>query len=227
MDNIPTYYNGLIKELKEQTAGSGVDVSQEGDGILVNLPDVTFAVNSAAISPSFQATLDKVDFTGATLVKATFRRAELASARFAEATAAGIDCTEAKMIGLHGGDECNFQGAVFRRSDLTGSNFTGALLDTADFAYAKAPNALFTEARLQGADLSRANLTRSVFDDADLSGAQLLQTNMLYCSLERVDFAEVDARLANLYSAGLWQAKTERANFDGANLAGTLLEEKR
>ena len=174
-----------------------------------------------------EATLDKVDFTGATLAKATFRRAELASARFAEATAAGIDCTEATMIGLHGGDECNFQGAVFRRSDLTGSNFTGALLDTADFAYAKAPNALFTEARLQGADLSRANLTRSVFDDADLSGAQLLQTNMLYCSLERVDFAEADARLANLYSAGLWQAKTERANFDGANLAGTLLEEKR
>ncbi len=49
-----------IKELKEQTAGSGVDVSQEGDGILVNLPDVTFAVDSTAISPSFQATLDKV-----------------------------------------------------------------------------------------------------------------------------------------------------------------------
>lgn len=49
-----------IKELKEQTAGSGIDVSQEGDGILVNLPDVTFAVNSTMISPSFQASLDKV-----------------------------------------------------------------------------------------------------------------------------------------------------------------------
>jgi len=49
-----------IKELKESTAGSGVDVSQEGDGILVNLPDVTFAVDSTTISPSFQATLDKV-----------------------------------------------------------------------------------------------------------------------------------------------------------------------
>lgn len=49
-----------IKELKEQTSGSGVDVTQEGDGILVNLPDVTFAVNSTEISPSFQATLDKV-----------------------------------------------------------------------------------------------------------------------------------------------------------------------
>lgn len=49
-----------IKELKEQTAGSGIDVSQQGDGILVNLPDVTFAVDSTAISPGFQASLDKV-----------------------------------------------------------------------------------------------------------------------------------------------------------------------
>ena len=49
-----------IRELKEQTAGSGIDVSDQGDGILVNLPDVTFAVDSAAISPSFQSALDKV-----------------------------------------------------------------------------------------------------------------------------------------------------------------------
>ncbi|WP_260926248.1 OmpA family protein [Novosphingobium sp. 9] len=49
-----------IRELKEQTAGSGVNVSDTGDGILLNLPDVTFAVDSTAISPSFQATLDKV-----------------------------------------------------------------------------------------------------------------------------------------------------------------------
>lgn len=49
-----------IKELKEQTAGSGIDVTQEGDGILVNLPDVTFAFNSTEISPSFQQSLNKV-----------------------------------------------------------------------------------------------------------------------------------------------------------------------
>lgn len=52
-----------IKELKEQTAGSGVDVSETdgGQAILVNLPDgVTFATGSYAISPTFQATLDKV-----------------------------------------------------------------------------------------------------------------------------------------------------------------------
>jgi outer membrane protein OmpA-like peptidoglycan-associated protein len=49
-----------IRELEEATAGSGVDVTQVGDGFLVNLPDVTFATGSTVISPSFQATLNQV-----------------------------------------------------------------------------------------------------------------------------------------------------------------------
>lgn len=52
-----------IKELKEQTAGSGVDVTEtdNGQAILVNLPDgVTFDVGSATLNPSFRTTLDKV-----------------------------------------------------------------------------------------------------------------------------------------------------------------------
>ncbi len=51
-----------IRELRDSTAGSGVDVTQtpDGDGILVNLPEVTFAVDSTTISPGFRATLDNV-----------------------------------------------------------------------------------------------------------------------------------------------------------------------
>lgn len=52
-----------IKELREQTAGSGVDVSEVdgGQAILVNLPDgVTFATGSYAINPGFQTLLDRV-----------------------------------------------------------------------------------------------------------------------------------------------------------------------
>ena len=49
-----------IRELEEATAGSGVDVTETDDGFLVNLPDVTFATGSAAITPSFQATLNEV-----------------------------------------------------------------------------------------------------------------------------------------------------------------------
>jgi len=51
-----------IRELEEVTAGTGVDVTETpgGDGILVNFPDVTFAVNSTTISPQMRDTLDGV-----------------------------------------------------------------------------------------------------------------------------------------------------------------------
>jgi len=51
-----------IRELDEATAGTGVDVSEtpDGTGILVNLPDVTFAVDSTDVSPAFRSALDSV-----------------------------------------------------------------------------------------------------------------------------------------------------------------------
>ncbi len=52
-----------IKELKEQTAGSGVEVRAVDDGqaILVNLPNgVTFDTDSTVIKPGFAATLDTI-----------------------------------------------------------------------------------------------------------------------------------------------------------------------
>lgn len=52
-----------IKELRESTAGSGVDVSEVdgGEAILVNLPDgVTFDVGSATLKPGFRTTLNDV-----------------------------------------------------------------------------------------------------------------------------------------------------------------------
>jgi len=51
-----------IRELEEVTAGTGVDVNQtpDGNGILVNFPDVTFAVDSTSISPTMRNTLDGV-----------------------------------------------------------------------------------------------------------------------------------------------------------------------
>jgi outer membrane protein OmpA-like peptidoglycan-associated protein len=52
-----------IKELREQTAGSGVDVTEtdNGQAILVNLPDgVTFDVASYTLKPQFRETLDRV-----------------------------------------------------------------------------------------------------------------------------------------------------------------------
>ncbi|MDG2002951.1 MAG: OmpA family protein [Novosphingobium sp.] len=52
-----------IKELKESTAGSGIDITEtdNGQAILVNLPDgVTFDVDSSALKPQFRTTLDDI-----------------------------------------------------------------------------------------------------------------------------------------------------------------------
>ena len=50
-----------IKELREQTAGTGVDVTSDGESILVNLPNgVTFPVNSFTVQPQFRPMLDQI-----------------------------------------------------------------------------------------------------------------------------------------------------------------------
>ncbi|MCB2086274.1 MAG: OmpA family protein [Sphingomonadaceae bacterium] len=62
-------FDNQIKELDEETAGTGVDVEEIGDqdAILVRLPDgVTFATGSASINPGFYEVLDAV---AANLVK--------------------------------------------------------------------------------------------------------------------------------------------------------------
>lgn len=53
------------KKLRQQMAGTGVDVSRNPDGsiALVMPGNITFATNSASISPSFYSTLDKVAST--------------------------------------------------------------------------------------------------------------------------------------------------------------------
>jgi outer membrane protein OmpA-like peptidoglycan-associated protein len=56
-------FDDQIREIEEQTAGSGIDVEEVGDqnAILVRLPDgVTFARGSANINPGFYTTLDAV-----------------------------------------------------------------------------------------------------------------------------------------------------------------------
>ena len=55
------YMDEQEKKLREQTAGSGIDVTRDGDNLILNMPsNVTFAVDSSAISPAFQATLGEV-----------------------------------------------------------------------------------------------------------------------------------------------------------------------
>ncbi len=55
------YMDEQEKKLREQTAGTGIDVTRDGDNLILNMPsNVTFAVDSSAIQPAFQTTLGEV-----------------------------------------------------------------------------------------------------------------------------------------------------------------------
>jgi outer membrane protein OmpA-like peptidoglycan-associated protein len=58
---IGIYMDEQEKKLREQTAGTGIDVTRDGDNLILNMPsNVTFAVDSSAVSPAFQTTLGNV-----------------------------------------------------------------------------------------------------------------------------------------------------------------------
>ncbi len=61
---VGVYQDRQEAELRRRTAGTGIEVSRDGDVIKLNLPDgVTFDFNSAALKPQFQPALDQVATT--------------------------------------------------------------------------------------------------------------------------------------------------------------------
>lgn len=58
------YMDQQEKKLRQQTAGTGVNVVRQGDNLVLDMPsETTFAVGSANIDTRFQSTLDKVAST--------------------------------------------------------------------------------------------------------------------------------------------------------------------
>lgn len=58
------YMDEQERKLREQTAGTGVDVIRDGDNLILDMPaDVTFAFDSDTVEPGFRQTLANVGST--------------------------------------------------------------------------------------------------------------------------------------------------------------------
>jgi outer membrane protein OmpA-like peptidoglycan-associated protein len=56
-----TYMDRQEKELRDRTAGTGVEIDREGNELLLTMPaGITFPINSYEVQPHFQSTLDQV-----------------------------------------------------------------------------------------------------------------------------------------------------------------------
>lgn len=55
------YMDRQERELREKTAGTGVEVERQGNELLLTMPSgITFPINSYEVQPQFKATLDQV-----------------------------------------------------------------------------------------------------------------------------------------------------------------------
>ena len=55
------YMDEQERKLRQQTAGTGVNVIRDGDNLVLDMPsEVTFAVDSSTVQPGFQNTLNQV-----------------------------------------------------------------------------------------------------------------------------------------------------------------------
>jgi outer membrane protein OmpA-like peptidoglycan-associated protein len=58
------YMDEQERKLRQQTAGTGINVIRDGDNLVLDMPSgITFGVDSANIDPSFRSTLDEVAST--------------------------------------------------------------------------------------------------------------------------------------------------------------------
>ena len=61
---VGTYMDRQERELRDRTAGTGVEIGREGNELLLTMPaGITFPINSYEVQPQFRATLDQVAST--------------------------------------------------------------------------------------------------------------------------------------------------------------------
>jgi len=175
-----------------------------------------------------RATLEQTRFERAVLERANFTEAMLAGARFAEARltnaalagvhAAGADFSGADLTGLRAGRGADFLDACFRFARAAGSVWEEAVVDRADFSGAMLDRANFTAAFGRATRFYRCHLADATLDDSVLVDAVFAESRLLRASLARADLTRARCVGANLFAASLWSAVLVDTDFGGANL---------
>jgi len=100
----------------------------------------------------------------------------------------------------------NMQGINFRKSTLTGSNFTDSDLDNGFLRWANLHGAILERTSLVSANLSGANLYR-----ADFSGANLVKANLMQARLLDTCLYSADISKSKVFGVSVWKSDFSNA----------------
>ncbi|MEU4618272.1 pentapeptide repeat-containing protein [Streptomyces umbrinus] len=109
------------------------------------------------------------------------------------------------------------------KANMSHVNFVGAQLEGAHLADSNLSHAKFNVAHLKGADLAKSDLRDADLGGAKLVNATLAMTNLASVSLFRADLTDAYLGGSNLADANLEGANLTRARMVGANLKNANL----
>ncbi len=135
------------------------------------------------------------------------------------AVTAGPGCTPGSGRNLAGR---NLTGHDFSQAVLRCANFTGADLNGVSLSQADLTGALLKDAKLQNADLTQATLVGADLTGADLTGAKLIQATAQHVKLTGANLSGADLTQADLTGANLAHANLRGASFTQATLDGAI-----
>ncbi len=170
-----------------------------------------------------EARLEGADFGGSTLTKADLSKAVLVGASAARAHGPEVVMESADLTQFKAGEGADFSRGNFRSVQAPQSVWEEAKLDEADFTRAVLPRANFTAVSAKRATFSLADLKEARLAEAHLEGANLSRVNLFRADLEGSRLLGARFVGSNLYEAEVWNAATEGADFDKADLTGTKL----
>ncbi|MET9479896.1 pentapeptide repeat-containing protein [Streptomyces sp. NPDC006638] len=134
-----------------------------------------------------------------------------------------LDLRAAKLPNVEPGPSTQI--AALRRSDLRGTDLSGAYLDLADLNGTDLSAAHLNGTLLTNTDLGHAVLDSADLGGADLGGADLSDASLIDADLSGAFLNEVNLSDAVLSGADLTDAQLHNTNLKGANLSGADLRD--
>ncbi|RME29343.1 MAG: pentapeptide repeat-containing protein [Deltaproteobacteria bacterium] len=184
--------------------------------------------------PSGKVDLYAADLSGiqaeeADLSGANLENADLSGAVLSDAMLARTDLSGTDCTGarLDGimALKSRWRGAYLGEADLSSADLTGADLQDVEAPGLVAVGVSLTGARLHGADLTGARLAEATLDEARLNGAALVDADLSGSSLVEASLLEADLTRARLVGADLSRARLSSAKLAGADLGDARLRD--
>jgi len=190
-----------------------------------DLADLQWIKGSAQGVIADGATLARISIIQVPMAKASFIDCQMERIALIEIPAKGATFSGANFNSVSFLGKCDLQGSHFMSLKALDSSWNTTDLSESCFLRADCEACLFNDCDMASADLRLASLRHCRFEKSRLGQCDLFGANLFSASLGAVDLRLASLRNANLYQANLTDAKIGSADFTGANLGRTILEQ--